>query len=69
MAGAVGPLILKKSLSPTPLFFRNASWTQACAGFDNEGVTPTPEAFQQLARGREAYPGSGVRMDPYPGGV
>jgi hypothetical protein len=60
---------ITESLSPNPLFFGNASWTQACAEFDNEGVTLTPEAFQQLARGREAHLGSGVRMDPYPGGV
>jgi hypothetical protein len=32
-------------------------------------MTFTPEAFQRLARGREAYPGSCVQMDPYPGGV
>jgi len=48
---------------------RRFEYPSQAPGFDKEGVTFTPEAFQQLARGREAYPGSGVQMDPYPGGV
>jgi hypothetical protein len=56
------------SLSQNPLFFKNPSRTQACAEFDNEGVDPYAGGVSAI-RGREAYPGSCVRMEPYPGGV